>query len=149
MKKLKSLILLALFAGSFLFVSCENDDTPNGAMNVEAKIDGTDWKGSGNSQVVGVAGITTTSIAAGATNRSAISITIMDDKAGTYDLANVASYTDQNQTVYMANSGTLTISKFEGNKISGTFSFTARPALGSGNNISITEGKFTDVNVSR
>lgn len=149
MKKFTTIILLSLLIMSMSLSSCDNDDSPNGNYNVEAQIDGTAWKGSGNSQVVAVAGITTTSIAAGASDRSAFSITIMDDKPGNYPLANVASYTDSNQTVYMATSGSMVITKFEGNQISGTFSFTARPALGTGNSITIAEGKFTNVNVRR
>ncbi|MBW3467974.1 DUF6252 family protein [Arthrospiribacter ruber] len=149
MQKLYYLLSVALLMGTCLLYSCDNDDTPNGAMNVEAKIDGKDWKGSGNSQVLAVSGFTTTTIGAGSSDRSAISFTIMDDKTGTYDLANVASYTDASQTVYMASSGSITITKFENNKVSGTFSFTARPALGTGSNVTITDGKFTDVNVKR
>lgn len=144
----KFLPMLFLLAG-LVCSGCSDDDTPNGSMNFEAKINGSQWNGSGNSRVVGVGNIVTTNIGAGNSDRSAFSITIMSDKAGNYNLAGNASYTDSNQNVYIANTGTVNVTSFEGNKISGTFSFNARPATGGGAEIQVTEGKFTDINVSR
>ncbi|GHB25757.1 DUF6252 family protein [Mongoliitalea lutea] len=149
MKHFLNIFSLFLLAVIMLTTACSDDDSPNGAINFEAKVDGTVWKGSGNSRIVGVGSIVSTNIGAGKGDRSAFSITIMSDKAGTYNLAGNASYTDANQTVYLANSGTVTISSFEGNKISGTFSFIGKPAMGGGSDIQITEGKFTDVNVMK
>jgi hypothetical protein len=149
MKNFLKIIPLILLSCVFLFSSCENDDTPNGALNFEAKINGTEWKGSGNSRVVGVGNIVSTAIGAGKSDRSAISLTVMNDKAGSYNLAGNASYTDANQVVYIASSGNVNITSFEGNKVSGTFSFVARPATGGGSEIQVTDGKFTDINVSR
>ena len=54
----------------------------------------------------------------------------------------LASYTE-NSNAFQSTSGTLTISKFEGNKISGTFNFEAEDL--NGNTVSVTDGEFSDL----
>lgn len=146
----KSLLILFLFT-AFSFTSCSDDEDqiPAGSLNVEATINGADWKASGNSRVTSVAGITVFAIGAGATDRSNIAITLDREQTGTFDLEGRAIYTDAAQTVNSATSGTVTITKLEGNKVSGTFSFRASPLVGTGPEVVIANGKFTDINIMK
>lgn len=139
---------LLLFVVAFLACSSE-DEVPQGSLNVEASIDGVNWKGSGNSRITKVAGFTAFAIGAGATDRSSIALTMTEERTGTFNLAGNAVWTTADLVVHNATSGTLTITKLEGNLVSGTFSFKARPALGGGKEVSIADGKFTDINIMR
>ncbi|HFA50972.1 MAG TPA: hypothetical protein ENJ95_18330 [Bacteroidetes bacterium] len=143
---MKNLIFIFLAFSFTTFTSCSKDDGGSGSgdCSLEAKIDGADWCGSANFNVLdlGIAG-TITSIGAGNTDMEAVSLQFMDKTTGTYDLAGkLASYTE-NGTAYQSTSGTLTISKFEGDKISGTFSFEAADL--NGNTVSVTGGKFDNL----
>jgi hypothetical protein len=149
MKKLKFLSISVLLSSLILFAACNNDDAPNGVLNFKAKIDGTDWAGSGNSLVLSISNMTTTTIGAGKADNSAFAIVLNSATTGTYNLANIASFTDANQVVYTSTSGTMTITKFETDKISGTFSFSAKQAIGGSATIEVTNGEFTDVKVTR
>ncbi|MEQ8713951.1 MAG: DUF6252 family protein [Cyclobacteriaceae bacterium] len=143
--------LLFLFvAGVFLLSGCGSDDdsTPSGSFNVEAKIDGVDWSGAGNTVVTVAAGQTITAVGAGREDGSAFALTFMSGTTGTYDLANFATYVDPARTVYTATSGTITVTEFTESSISGTFSFSASNLAGAGS-VEITQGKFTNVNVMR
>lgn len=146
----KSLLIVLLFA-AFSLTSCSDDEDqiPAGSLNVEATINGADWKASGNSRVTSLAGLTVFAIGAGATDRSNIAITLDREATGTFDLNGRALYTDPAQTVNSATSGTITISKLEGNKVSGTFSFRARPLVGTGPEVVVANGKFTDINIMK
>lgn len=146
----KSLLFIFLFS-AFCFISCSNDEDqiPAGSLNVEATVNGQDWKASGNSRVTSVAGITVFAIGAGATDRSNIAITLDREVMGTFDLNGRALYTDAAQTVNSATSGTITITKLEGDKVSGTFSFRASPLMGSGPEVVVANGKFTDINIMK
>lgn len=146
-KSLLSLIILSLL----VFASCTDseDEIPGGSLNVEATIDGKEWKAAGNSRVTSFSGVTVFAIGAGAVDRSNFAITLDREQAGTYDLNGMAVYTDASQTVHNATSGTLTITKLEGDKVSGTFAFKASPLIGSGPEVVITAGKFTDINIMR
>lgn len=148
---MQKLLLLFFFLAAFSFTSCDDDDDqiPAGSLNVEATINGQDWKASGNSRVTSVAGITVFAIGAGATDRSNIAITLDREVTGTFDLDGRALYTDAAQTVNSATSGTITITKLEGDKVSGTFSFRASPLVGSGPEVVIANGKFTDINIMK
>lgn len=144
-------LLLIFFLAVFSFTSCSEDDDqiPSGSLNVEATINGQEWKASGNSRVTSVAGITVFAIGAGATDRSNIAITLDNDATGTFDLDGRALYTDAAQTVNSATSGTITITKLEGDKLSGTFNFRASPLMGSGPEVVVANGKFTDINIMK
>ncbi len=146
----KSLLLFFLFS-AFSFTSCsdDNDQIPSGSLNVEATINGKKWEASGNSRVTAVAGITVFAIGAGAVDRSNIAITLDRESTGTFDLDGRALYTDAAQTVNNATSGTITITKLEGNKVSGTFSFKASPLVGSGPEVVVANGNFTDINIMK
>ncbi len=146
--KIKSL-LLALLA--FVFFACpdKEDEIPAGSLNVEASVDGKAWQGSGNSQLTKVAGFTVWAIGAGATDRSNMALTLDAERTGNFDLKGNAIWTTADQVVHSATSGTLVITKLDGNKASGTFSFKAKPMSGSGPEVSITNGTFTDVNIAR
>lgn len=129
---------------------CGSDDesTPSGSLNVEAKIDGVNWNGAGNTVVTEVAGQVITAVGAGNQDGSAFALTFNAGTAGTYDLANFATYVDPAQIVYTATSGTLTVTEFTDSSISGTFSFSATNLNGAGS-VEITQGKFTNVDVQR
>ncbi|WP_026950678.1 hypothetical protein [Algoriphagus mannitolivorans] len=146
--KIKSL-LLGLMA--FVLFACpsKEDDVPAGSLNVEASVDGKAWQGSGNSQVTSVAGFTVWAIGAGATDRSNMAFTLDAERTGNFNLNGKALWTTSDQVVHSATSGTLVITKLEGNKASGTFSFKAKPMTGTGPEVSITNGKFTDINISK
>lgn len=140
----------ALLAYFIAFMACSGEDElPQGSLNVEATIDGVAWKGSGNSRITNVAGFTAFAIGAGATDRSSLALTMTEERTGTFDLAGNAVWTTADLVVHNATSGTLNITKLEGNKVSGTFSFKARPALGGGAEVTIADGKFTDINIMR
>jgi len=141
-------VCLLFFFIAFLACSSE-DEIPQGSLNVEASIDGVAWKGSGNSRITNVAGFTAFAIGAGATDRSSIALTLTQERTGTFNLAGNAVWTTADLVVHNATSGTLTITKLEGNLVSGTFSFKARPALGGGAEVSIADGKFSDINIMR
>ena len=83
----KSLLIVLLFA-AFSLTSCSDDEDqiPAGSLNVEATINGADWKASGNSRVTSLAGLTVFAIGAGATDRSNIAITLDREATGTFDL---------------------------------------------------------------
>lgn len=142
-------LLLGLMA--FVLFACPNkeDEVPAGSLNVEASIDGKAWQGSGNSQVTSVAGFTVWAIGAGSTDRSNMAFTLNAERTGNFDLNGKALWTTADQVVHSATSGTLVITKLEGNKASGTFSFKAKPMTGSGPEVTITNGKFTDVNITK
>lgn len=142
-------LLLGLMA--FVLFACPNkeDEVPAGSLNVEASVDGKAWQGSGNSQVTSVAGFTVWAIGAGSTDRSNMAFTLNAERTGNFDLNGKALWTTADQVVHSATSGTLVITKLEGNKASGTFSFKAKPMTGSGPEVTITNGKFTDVNITK
>tara|TARA_R110002020_G_scaffold48223_18_gene137468 strand:+ start:67 stop:513 length:447 start_codon:yes stop_codon:yes gene_type:complete len=146
----KSLLIFFVFA-ALSFSSCSDDDDqlPEGSLNVEATVNGQEWKASGNSRVTSVAGVTIFAIGAGAVDKSNIAITLDGEKTGTFDLNGRALYTDAAQTVNNATSGTITITKLENNKVSGTFSFRASPMVGSGPETVVENGKFTDINIMK
>lgn len=150
MKSTEILRKLALLAFVLAFMACSSDDElPQGALNVEMTIDGVAWKGSGNSRIENVAGFTAFAIGAGATDRSSLAMTTTEERTGNFNLAGNAAWITSDQVVYNAISGTMTITKLENNKVSGTFSFKARPALGGGTEVNITNGSFTDINIMR
>lgn len=134
-----------------VFFACpdKDDELPVGSFNVEATIDGKSWTGAGNSRITTVAGFTVFAIGAGATDRSNMAMTLDAERTGNFDLTGKAVWTTSDQVVHNATSGTLTISSIEGNKVSGTFAFKARPMTGSGPEVTIANGKFTDVNIMR
>mgnify|MGYP005750397307 CR=1 FL=1 len=146
--KLKSLLLGLL---AFVLFGCpdKEDEIPAGSLNVEASVDGNAWQGSGNSQITSVAGFTVWAIGAGATDRSNMAFTLDAERTGNFNLSGNALWTTSDQVVHSATSGTLVITKLEGNKASGTFSFKAKPMTGSGPEVTVTNGKFTDVNISK
>ncbi|MGM0944704.1 MAG: DUF6252 family protein [Bacteroidota bacterium] len=146
--KLRSLLLGLL---AFVFFACpdKDDEIPQGSLNVEATIDGQAWKASGNSRITTVGGFTVFAIGAGATDRSNIALTLDAERTGNFDLAGKAIWTTANQLVYSASSGTLTISSIEGDKVSGTFAFKASPMTGTGPEVTIANGKFTNINIMR
>ena len=146
--KIKSLLLGLL---AFVLFGCpdKEDEIPAGSLNVEASVDGKAWQGSGNSQITSVAGFTVWAIGAGATDRSNIAFTLDAERTGNFNLNGKALWTTSDQVVHSATSGTLVITKLEGNKASGTFSFKAKPMTGSGPEVSITNGKFTDINITK
>ena len=146
--KLRSLLLGLL---AFVFFACpdKDDEIPQGSLNVEATIDGQAWRGAGNSRITNVAGFTVLAIGAGASDRSNLAFTLDAERTGNFDRAGTALWTTSNQVVHSATSGTLTITNIDGDKVSGTFSFKASPMTGSGPEVNITNGKFTDVNIMR
>lgn len=145
--KIKTLLLV--FFAAILFSNCSDseDQIPSGSLNVEATVDGKAWKGSGNSRVTSLAGIVVWAIGAGATDKSNIALTLNAERTGTFNLAGSALWTTSSQVVHSATSGTVNITKLEGNKASGTFSFKATPMTGTGPEVTITNGVFTDVNI--
>ncbi|MBC6365578.1 DUF6252 family protein [Algoriphagus sp. AK58] len=145
---LRKVALLGFFIA---FMACSTEDElPQGSFNVEAKINGVDWKGSGNSRITSLpGGFKAFAIGAGATDRSSFALTMTEERTGTFNLAGNAVWTTSDLVVHNATSGTLNITKLEGNKVSGTFSFKARPALGGGAEVTITDGVFTDINIMR
>lgn len=145
---LRKAALLGFFI-AFMACTSEDDELPQGAFNVKATIDGVAWEGSGNSRITTVGGFTAFAIGAGATDRSSLALTLTQERTGTFDLAGNAVWTTANLVVHNATSGTLTITKLENNKVSGTFSFRARPALGGGTEVNIANGTFTDINIIR
>lgn len=147
--KLRSLLLSLLALVFFACPGSDDDDIPAGSLNVEATIDGKEWKASGNSRITTVAGFTVFAIGAGSTDRSSMAITLDAERTGNFDLNGTAIWTTADQVVHNATSGTLTITKLEDNKVSGTFSFKARPMTGTGPEVSVTNGKFTDINIMR
>lgn len=146
--KLKSLLLGFL---AFVLFACpgKEDEVPAGALNVEATIDGKEWKAAGNSRITSIAGIVAWAIGAGSTDGASMALTLDAERTGNFDLTGKAIWTPSNQVVHSATSGTLVITKLEGNKVSGTFSFKAKPLTGSGPEVAITNGKFTDINITR
>lgn len=147
--KLRSLILSLLALVFFACPGSDDDDIPAGSLNVEATVDGQDWKASGNSRITTVAGFTVFAIGAGATDRSNMAFTLDAERTGNFDLNGTAIWTTADQKVYNSTSGTLVITKLEGNKVSGTFSFKASPLAGTGAEVNVTNGKFTDINIMR
>jgi hypothetical protein len=104
------MLKITLFVvGVLLLGACTSDEKPDGDWNVSAKINGSEWKGSGNSQVIQVGNIVTTSIGAGNAEGSALAIQIQSDQVGTYNLAGLASYTNAQGVVFNATGGTLNI----------------------------------------
>ena len=146
--KLRSL-LLSLLALVLFACPDKEDEIPAGSLNVEAVIDGTDWKGSGNSRLTNVSGFTVFAIGAGAPDRSNFAFTLDAERTGNFDLTGKAVWTTADQVVHNATSGTLVITQLEGNKVSGTFTLKASPMLGSGPEVTVSNGKFTDINIMR
>lgn len=146
--KLRSLLLSLL---ALIFFACpdKDDEIPAGSLNVEATVNGQEWKASGNSRITTVAGFTVFAIGAGATDRSNIALTLDAERTGNFDLTGKAIWTTADQVVHNSTSGTLTITDIDGNKVSGTFAFKASPMTGSGPEVTIANGKFTDINIMR
>ncbi len=143
---MKNIFFIFLAITSISLTSCSKDDEvgSNGNCALSAKIDGSDWCGSANFSVtnLGPAGVIT-SIGAGNADMEAIGLQFMSDQTGTYDLGgSLASWTI-NSVPYLSTSGTLTISKFEGDKISGTFNFEGQST--DGTTVSVTGGKFDNL----
>jgi hypothetical protein len=151
MKIVDLLQKVALLGFFIAFMACSSEDeVPQGTLNVEATIDGVAWQGSGNSRITSLpGGLKAFAIGAGATDRSSFALTMTEERTGTFNLAGNAVWTTSGQVVHNATSGTLTITKLENNLVSGTFSFKARPALGGGAEVTIANGKFTDINIMR
>lgn len=145
---MKHYFLLLITFSLFLFSSCSKDDeagTSSLLCSLEAKIDGSDWCGSANFTItdLGIAGVIT-SIGAGNTDMDGLTLQFMDNKTGTYDLSgSLASFTKSATTVYQSTSGTLTISQFENEVISGTFNFEAEAQDGS--TVTVSSGKFEEL----
>lgn len=147
--KLRNL-LLALLA--FVFFACpdKEDEVPQGSLNVEATIDGQSWTGAGNSRVTNVAGFIAWAIGAGSADGTSMALTLDAERTGNFDLASgKAVWITSSQVVYHSTSGTVNITKLEGDKVSGTFSFKAKQLTGTGPELTITNGKFTDINIMR
>jgi hypothetical protein len=136
-------------AGVLLLSACTSDEKPEGNWNVSAKINGSEWKGSGNSQVVQIGNIVTTSVGAGNVEGSALAIQIQSDQVGTYNIEGRASYTNAQGVVFNATSGALIITRFETNKLAATFNFNATQAVGGTATVEISEGKIQEINVTR
>lgn len=146
--KLRSL-LLGLLALVFFACPDKDDELPAGSFNVEAIVDGKSWTGAGNSRITTLAGFTAFAIGAGATDRSNMALTLDAERTGNFDLTGKAVWTTSDQVVHNATSGTLTISSIEDNRVSGTFAFKASPMTGSGPEVIVANGKFTDINIMR
>lgn len=146
--KFRSLLLSLL---AFVFFACpdKDDEIPQGSFNVEATIDGQDWRASGNSRITNVGGFTVFAIGAGATDRSSIALTLDAERTGNFDLSGKAIWTTADQLVHNATSGTVNITSIEGDKVSGTFAFKASPMTGNGPEVTIANGKFTDITIMR
>ena len=143
---MKKIIFLSFFIGLIGLAACNKDDDTgsNGDCALSAKVDGTDWCGSANFTVtdLGPAGVVT-SVGAGNANMEAIGLQFFDNKTGTFDLSNsVANWTVDGKA-HLSTSGTLTVSKFENDKISGTFNFEAQAT--DGTTVSVTDGEFNDL----
>lgn len=76
-------------------------------------------------------------------NNTIVEIVLTDLKPGTYDLSAKYAFTYvKNNQHWEASAGTLTITKNDGNKISGTFKATAGAGVSGVNSV---EGKFNDI----
>jgi len=120
-------------------------DCLNSSMT--ATIDGNSW----TANYITYMGISGHSFSGTSADNKRITITFDGDQAAVYSFvdnpySNQGSYTI-GTTVYNTGfngTGSVTITSFENNVISGTFSFSAETQFG-GNSVNITDGLFTDI----
>lgn len=151
MKSIKAL-LATMIVCIVAFSSCKKDSSEsNPTTTVSFKLDGTDKSTSTvlsaydkNSKALLVSGSLSPS--------EVINISLENIQAGTFDVVNngiVATYSNgaSDLDTYAAISGTLTITSFTNNTVSGTFSFVVMNQARTTKNI--TEGKFSTNYVSQ
>lgn len=146
---MKTHILLLFVLGLFFF-GCKDDDSltiPEENINMRAKVDGVDWKGRANGISDGAIFRPVVGVGGAWTDGSSITITFVGDTLGTYDLTGLAIFNDRRGNTFFATSGSVTVSKFENNILSGTFEFIGADQAQVVPNVRITEGTFTDVEI--
>ncbi len=154
-----------IFAATFLFYSCSKDSVTEVLGSASAKIDGAAWQASmvgsaaakvGDSSIV----ITLVKVVTSSDNEKII-LTAKGIATGTYELKpptisggtgtykalftyqKSTSSQDSTNNIFVGKSGTVTISKIDGKKISGTFQFTGYSGLTTSKQF--TEGKFDNI----
>ena len=156
-----------LFACSFLFISCEEEEDPfSPTSSFRCKIDGEQLSDSAPSAKI----ITTSSVYNGALEIKGVSnlgaivmneVTIIIgnaqntfkdnfETATDYDISTFGHGTvwrgsDIYITILGSYTGTINFSKITANKVSGTFNFEALNTYNSATQVVVTEGTFTDI----
>jgi len=143
MKKLKPILVLCMLL-AFAGTSCKKSSTnPTSAVSMSLKFNGTaktsntviaDYiKSEGTLQVMGKFG------------NEGLSLMITGIKVGTFPVGDIviASYstTADFQNTYIGSTGTVVISSFNSDTVTGTFSFAGSTI--DGRNGTVTEGKFS------
>ncbi|HEX2935800.1 MAG TPA: DUF6252 family protein [Bacteroidales bacterium] len=153
---MKELLIYVIVALTFIAGSCKkdtNDDgTPVATTKMSCKINGTTW-----SSITRVTQYYDNKFIISGTSMDGkvIIITILGDTQGTYNLQvgefeSGATYSPSALSptdIYGSLSGSVVLTKVDkiNKKISGTFQFTAAKANDLTNQISITNGEFTDL----
>lgn len=150
---MKNLLIYVIVALTFIAGSCKKDSNDDGTpvTKMSCKINGTTWNSL--TQITQYYDhkfiITGTSM-----DGKVIVITIFGDTKGTYnlqvgELESGATYSPSilSTDIYASLSGSVVLSNVDTNnkKISGTFQFTAAKANELNNQISITNGEFSDL----
>src|SRR5690606_10362589 len=140
----KQLVSLAVIAFSMVLFSCSSDDGDSSSgqsteqgffynenqINPLLKADNAWVNGDYNSIIVQNDGATI------------IEIVLTDLEVGAYDLSALYAFTYVKGGHWVASAGTLTITKNENNKLSGTFEATAGSGVSGVNSV---EGEFNDI----
>ena len=166
------LLMLMLLAGSVIATSCKKDDNDddNGNNNnnnnnnnttfaMSTTIDGEDWGTNSMVAVINTNGDEVTITGVGDGNVNSLTITMASfSGVGTYQIVdandNYAAYNIIGTTnVWYAPLGTtgtgvISVSKFENNVISGTFSFVGVNPLDGNSTKTFANGSFTDVTLT-
>lgn len=150
--KMKRIFSILLFLSFSLFIaSCSSDDNPTGNDDpssfqlgtMKATINGSSWQ---SNQAQGTLAGISIIISGASLEGNSITITFPETEPGTYSNA-YASYNQVNmsnpydQKVYSAAKANYTIDSYDGEVISGTFSFTGELQNGDGTS-EIKNGKF-------
>lgn len=140
------LLLLSVFIFSLSSCSKEEATEPEGSKSTES---GFFYAENSASAMIKADEATANkqhkTIIAKKSGATVVEIVLTDLKAGTYDLSARYAFTYVKSAVFWeASAGTLTITKNDGSKLSGTFKATA----GSGvQGVTTVEGKFTDIEI--
>ncbi len=147
----KTFILALALLFSVTISACDSSDPAAEATGtMEAKIDGADWQAdNATATKVGAAGFSTIMIAGANTSTEVVTISLLNvSSTGTFDLSSTQlasmSWTPGSvpiDQVYNAQTGSVTITRLDDDRVEGTFFFNGRRSSDNGT-VGVTQGSF-------